>query len=292
MSINNLFNKCENKQVFQQNVRFFMRAVKQDVLAAERAAVINALRPIVPMLAAMAGPHLEVVLHDVGKPENSVIAIANGHISGRSVGSSVLEGPQNDQGFAAATRIKSGDGAVHSLVEDYVTVTAAGRELRSASAIFRDASGVPFATLCLNVDLSSFQATHGWLSQMLAPVAQAMSMVAQVVPALPDAAPAVAAATSAASATKAVNTATTAATTTPGGESQMDTLMQEIIAEAVGKGGSAARMRREDKIQAVGAMQRRGLFIVKGGVERAAAALRVSRFTIYNYMDQLRRREE
>ena len=114
-----------------------MKAVS---LAAERAAVINALRPIVPMLAAMAGPHLEVVLHDVSNPENSVIAIANGHISGRSVGSSVLEGPQNDKGFAAATRLKSKDGAVHSLVEDYVTVTADGRELRSASAIFRDCS--------------------------------------------------------------------------------------------------------------------------------------------------------
>nr|WP_315249146.1 helix-turn-helix transcriptional regulator [uncultured Duganella sp.] len=230
-----------------------MKAVS---LAAERAAVINALRPVVPMLASMAGPHLEVVLHDVSKPENSVIAIANGHISGRCVGSSVLEGPQNDKGFAAATRIRSKDGAVHSLVEDYLTTTADGRELRSASAIFRDASGEPFATLCLNADLSGFQVAHGWLSQMLKP------MVAAAVP--PQAPPA---------------------------EPQMDTLMQEIISEAVGPGGSAESLSREDKIQAVGAMQRRGLFIVKGGVERAATALRVSRFTIYNYMEQLRRRE-
>jgi predicted transcriptional regulator YheO len=233
--------------------------MKADSLAAERAAVINALRPVVPMLAAMAGPHLEVVLHDVSKPENSVIAIANGHISGRSVGSSVLEGPQNDKGFAAATRIHSSDGAVHSLVQDYTTVTADGRELRSASAIFRDASGEPFATLCLNADLSGFQAAQGWLAQMLKP----MLLTA----AAPETAP------------------------EPPAESQMDTLMQEIISQAVGPGGNAEALRREDKILAVGAMQRRGLFIVKGGVERAAAALQVSRFTIYNYMEQLRRRE-
>jgi len=232
--------------------------MKKVSLAGEREAVINALRPVVPMLAAMAGPHLEVVLHDVSRPENSVIAIANGHISGRSVGSSVLEGPQNDRGFAAATRIKSKDGAVHSIVEDYGTVTADGRELRSASAVFRDASGEPFATLCLNADMSGFQAAHGWLSQMLKP------MVPAVAPVLPPA-PA---------------------------ESQMDTLMQEIISEAVGPGGCAETMKREEKIQAVGAMQRRGLFIVKGGVERAAAALGVSRFTVYNYMEQLRRREQ
>jgi predicted transcriptional regulator YheO len=71
----------------------------------------------------------------------------------------------------------------------------------------------------------------------------------------------------------------------------MDTLMREIISQAVGPGGSTAALTREAKIQAVAAMQQRGLFIVKGGVERAAAALGVSRFTIYNYMEQLRRRE-
>jgi predicted transcriptional regulator YheO len=235
-------------------------------VATERAAVINALRPVVPMLAAMAGPHLEVVLHDVSMPENSVIAIANGHISGRSVGSSVLEGPQNDKGFEAATTLKSSDGAVHSLVEDYITVTAGGRTLKSASAIFRDSSGEPFATLCLNADISGFQAAHGWLEQMLKPVAQAMAPPASGTGALPAALPAA--------------------------EPQMDTLMQEIIDAAVPvPGGGAASMKREDKIRAVGEMQRRGLFIVKGGVERAAAALNVSRFTIYNYMEQLRRRE-
>ena len=226
-----------------------------EAIAAERAAVLNALRPVVPMLAAMAGPHLEVVLHDVSKPENSVVAIANGHISGRCVGSSVLEGPQNDKGFEAATTLKSSGGAVHSLVEDYVTVTASGRQLKSASAIFRDAAGEPFATLCLNADISGFQAAHGWLAQMLKPVAQAM-----------------------------VPAAVVSAAAAP----QMDTLMQEIIDAA---GGSAASMKREERIRAVGEMQRRGLFIVKGGVERAAAALKVSRFTIYNYMEQLRRRE-
>ncbi len=220
---------------------------------AEREAVINALRPVVPMLAAMAGPHLEVVLHDVSRPEGSVIAIANGHISNRAVGSSVLEGPHGDRGFAAATRVVSPGGAVHSVVDGYVTETADGRSLKSASAIFRDADGIPFATLCLNADVSVFQTTHAWLEQMLAPLRQAGLA--------PQAAPATA--------------------------QQMDTLMQEIIGDAV----SLAAMKREQKIQAVCEMQRRGLFIVKGGVQRAAAALQVSRFTIYNYIEELRRRE-
>jgi len=228
-----------------------------DAVLAERAAVINALRAVVPMLASLAGPHLEVVLHDVGRPEASVIAIANGHISNRVVGSSVLEGPQNDRGFAVATTAVSDQGAVHSVVDDYFTVLASGRQLKSASAVFRDSTGVPFATLCLNADISTFQMAHAWLEQMLKPIRDMEA------PPAPDGAP------------------------------QMDTLMQEIISDAVPPSDTAkpaAAMTREDKIQAVREMQRRGLFIVKGGVERAAAALQVSRFTVYNYMEELRRR--
>lgn len=220
-------------------------------IQAERDAVINALRPVVPLLAAMAGPHLEVVLHDVNRPEHSVVAIANGHISGRTVGSSVLEGPHDDKGFAVATRVVARGGAVHSIVDSYETVTAGGRRLKSASAIFRDAEGIPFATLCLNADMSAFQATHAWLEQMLAPL---------LAPA--PAAP-------------------------PAGGQQLDVLIQEIV------GGSVplASMKKEQKIQAVREMQRRGLFIVKGGVQRAADALQVSRYTIYNYMEEIRQRE-
>lgn len=232
-----------------------MKIKPSPAIQAERDAVINALRPVVPMLAAMAGTHLEVVLHDVSRPEKSVVAIANGHISGRAVGSSVLEGPHGDKGFAAATRVISTKGAVHSVVDGYTTLTADGRTLKSASAIFRDASGVPFATLCLNADVSVFQATHAWLEQMLQPFRQAEVEAKPPVP----------------------------ATAAP----QMDALMQEIIGDAV----PLAKMSKEEKIQAVREMQRRGLFIVKGGVQRAAAALQVSRFTIYNYMEELRRRE-
>ncbi len=222
-------------------------------IQAEREAVLNALRQVVPMLAAMAGPHLEVVLHDVSRPENSVVAIANGHISGRVVGSSVLEGPHGDKGFAAATRVVSPGGAVHSMVDGYETQMPDGRKLKSASAIFRDADGIPFATLCLNADVGVFQATHAWLEQMLAPVRQVAAK-----PTPPHASP-----------------------------QQMDTLIQEIIGDAV----SLAAMKREQRIEAVKEMQRRGLFIVKGSVQRAADALKVSRFTIYNYIEELRRQE-
>jgi predicted transcriptional regulator YheO len=67
--------------------------------------------------------------------------------------------------------------------------------------------------------------------------------------------------------------------------------MKEIIAESVQRFGKpVSAMGKEEKIHAVDAMMQRGLFIVKGGVERAASALGVTRFTIYNYFDALRQR--
>ncbi|RBH49962.1 hypothetical protein C3F00_035265, partial [Pseudomonas sp. MWU13-2860] len=46
--------------------------------------------------------------------------------------------------------------------------------------------------------------------------------------------------------------------------------------------------KKADKKQAVAQMLEQGLFIVKGGVERAAEALGVSRYTVYNYLDEIR----
>ena len=47
-------------------------------------------------------------------------------------------------------------------------------------------------------------------------------------------------------------------------------------------------MSKHAKVEAVRVMQERGLFIVKGGVEKAAEALGVTRYTVYNYLEQLR----
>jgi predicted transcriptional regulator YheO len=224
----------------------------------ERALVLNALQPIVTMLGTIVGPNIEIVLHDLMQPESSVIAIANGHISNRSVGSSIINGPKYDKGFAAAKREISERGeAVHTIIQDYATATNAGQELKSATVIFRDANGDPFATLCLNADLSAFHMAHAWLERMLH-----------------------------------LHPAPEPSRAARSEEPEMDTLMKEIISDAVHTFSKpVTAMTKEEKIHAVQEMMQRGLFMVRGGVERAAAALHVSRFTIYNYQEELRRRE-
>ncbi|MNE73681.1 hypothetical protein D3C80_1697050 [compost metagenome] len=65
--------------------------------------------------------------------------------------------------------------------------------------------------------------------------------------------------------------------------------MVEIIQVACP--GGVVGMKKSQKLEAVRQMQDRGLFIVKGGIEKAAAALGVTRYTIYNYLEQIRATE-
>lgn len=216
---------------------------------------MGALHSVVQMLGSIVGPYVEVVLHDLTKPEASVAALANGHISNRKVGASILEGPREDQGFTGLSEeLDTRGAAVHTVIGGYATVTGDNRRLRSATVIFRDGGGEPFGALCLNADMSQFEAAHSWLGQLLQPL-QPISAVAVEKP-------------------------------------EMDLLMQEIISDAVRHAGKPlSMMKKLEKISAVRAMQQRGLFIVKGGVERAAEALGVSRYTIYNYLEALRQED-
>jgi predicted transcriptional regulator YheO len=221
-------------------------------IVAERKTLMAALHPIVQMLGGIVGPHIEVVLHDLTKPEASVVGLANGHVSGRALGASILNGPKEDKAFEAATAELAVRGEpVHSIIEGYSTMTNEGRALKSATVVFRDASGEPYASLCLNADMSNFEMAHHWLSHFLQ--AQPKPQESSV------------------------------------GKPDMDVLMQEIISDAVKRNGKpVSLMNKREKTQAVQAMQHRGLFIVKGGVELAASALGVTRYTIYNYLEALR----
>lgn len=69
----------------------------------------------------------------------------------------------------------------------------------------------------------------------------------------------------------------------------MAQLMADIIADSLSELNSDLRhSRKQAKLAAVRKMQERGMFIVKGGIEKAAAALGVTRYTIYNYLDEIR----
>ena len=65
----------------------------------ERELVLQTLRHVVEELGSALSGNVEVVLHDLSKPGSSVTAIANGQITGRTVGSAIISGPFDDLGL-------------------------------------------------------------------------------------------------------------------------------------------------------------------------------------------------
>ncbi|MFI1577214.1 helix-turn-helix domain-containing protein [Embleya sp. NPDC020630] len=62
--------------------------------------------------------------------------------------------------------------------------------------------------------------------------------------------------------------------------------LDRLLGEAERQYGPLADLGREDKQRVVRALEQRGAFTIRHGVETVAAALGVSRFTVYNYLNR------
>lgn len=214
---------------------------------------MQTLSYVVKGLARALGGNVEVVLHDLSKPGSSVIAIANGQITGRTVGSAIISGPFDDLGLK---KLLSGDdaaaGETHTIVSGYRTRARGGHELDSTSVILRDGSGVAYAALCVNADQSKLRQAQELLGDLL-PQTQEDAGNQTDLPSI-------------------------------------DSLVQEIIEDGIRATGKlVSAMTKDDKMEAVSHMNRRGLFLIRSSVDMVATNLGVSRFTIYNYLDELKR---
>ena len=70
----------------------------------------------------------------------------------------------------------------------------------------------------------------------------------------------------------------------PGMESAMDRLLGEVRRQF--GGGELHTLDRASKQRVVAQLEERGAFTIRHGVETVAAALGVSRFTVYNYLNR------
>ena len=93
------------------------------------------------------GPNCEVVVHDLGtnEPEQSIVAIENGHITGRRLG----DGPSHVVWEALKTDPKK--------LEDrlaYLTRTEDGKILKSSTIFIRDDEGKVSGIFAINYDMT------------------------------------------------------------------------------------------------------------------------------------------
>ncbi|WP_053736566.1 aminotransferase class V-fold PLP-dependent enzyme [Nocardia sp. NRRL S-836] len=187
-------------------------------------AALSALVPTVDSLASALGPDTEVVVHDLSRLPNSIIAIA-GSLTGRQVG-----GPMTDLLLGLVRRGTTTD------MPGYETYAPDGRAIWSSTTFVRDASGVAVGCLCVN-KLAAHEASGP-------------------VESFPQ---------------------------------DVDTLQRVLVEKAVADVGVPVElMKKVHKSQVVRVLDEAGFFLIRDSVDHLASVLGVTRYTIYNYLNENR----
>lgn len=112
--------------------------------------------PIAEGIAKTVGSHCEVVLHDLTDISSSIVAIYNGHVTGREVGS-----PMTDLGVSILR-----GGKEDNLLLNYPNKSIKGKKIKSSSIIIRDDEEKIVGCLCINIDLTLLLMAESLLNEM------------------------------------------------------------------------------------------------------------------------------
>ncbi|UZP67081.1 PAS domain-containing protein [Desulfovibrio mangrovi] len=211
---------------------------------------IETFIPLVHFLGAFLGANCEVVLHDASSREQSVLAIANNHITGRKVGAPLTDLALK---FVANREYENRD-----WVMGYTTRSKDDRPLHSATYFIREADGGLAGMLCLNMDVSDLKQARELLGRMV----QAMG--------IDDAAP------------------KDADDHSETFSESIEDLTENLIVQIIdGAEIAPERMTAGEKMEIVRTLNARGVFLLKGTVSIVATRLAASEATIYRYLQRI-----
>lgn len=216
----------------------------------------NEVRDYIPMvnfLAKLLGPNTEVVLHDLRNYEESIIAIENGHISGRKIG-----GPVTD---LVLSIVKNKNYMNSDFVANYTGKTKGGNLLKSSSFFIKDEKGSIIGMLCVNSDVSVYLDLHKQLGDIIN-----YGMDHELV--------------------KEVNE--NSAIEENFGESVEEITLSSIESILHDYDIPPERMSSQEKMEIVKKLFDKGVFLIKGEVSRVAEYLKVSDATMYRYLNKIK----
>ena len=225
---------------------------------------LKTLGSIVPLLAQAIGPQSEVILHDLTRLPNSIVAIG-GNLTNRSVG-----GPINTFVLEIIRKGISED------LLNYMTHMPDGRTFRSSTMFIHDEYGAANACLCINVDVSDLLKLRDALTTITTPEALDGSDLVE---------------------SGNGSDLTFAALVPSEKDETFPITVDEVMVEAVRQAISTIDvppdlMQKRHKLEVVRLLEERGLFLIRDAVDFVATALGVTRYTIYNYLNELKPEEE
>ncbi|MFB6274015.1 MAG: transcriptional regulator [Salinibacter sp.] len=105
----------------------------------------------------MMAPVMEVAVHDLRQPEESIIAIYNGHLTGREVGDGATD--------LGLRRLRGED--LPDKMIGYANESPDGTKMKSSSLAIRDDEGELIGALCLNLDISYFEQYGKFIERLI-----------------------------------------------------------------------------------------------------------------------------
>lgn len=234
--------------------------------SSERAVIMEVLSQIVVPLSQVFS-NSEVVLQDLSKLPNSIVAIA-GNLTGREVGD-----PATDVLLKQAVK-----GEVRTNV-NYHSQLSDGRQIRSTTIAIKDSSGQSIAALCINSDIDV------WVH--LADVIQSMVSGVSESPLVAELGEQIEVDRSMA--------AVLPSDSEPEDESfvrNVEDLSKLILDKAIGSQDVAVDlMQKAHKMAVIRQARDQGFFMLRDAVDTIAVRLGISRFTVYNYLKEIEQDE-
>lgn len=193
-------------------------------------------------LALQFGPNCEIVVHDLASAEleSSIVAIENGHVSGRKLG----DGPSH----VVLEALNSKDELTDR--EPYFTKTGDGKVLKSSTIFIRDDDDEVIGVLAINYDITLLKGFEQILWSFIGEEASKNINPEPITRNIGD-------------------------------------LLDDLLAECeriVGR--PAALMTKDERIRAIGYLDRRGAFLISKSSEKACEFFGISKYSFYSYLNE------
>lgn len=211
---------------------------------------------LIELLGLTLGPNYEIVLYDLRREDRNIIAIANGHVSGRSVGAPLTE--------SILKSIVSKEFENINYKANYNSFSKNNKVFRSSTLYIKDENNHLIGLLCFNFDDTSFKDLTSQLMSLIHPDEVIEKINFEKLDDIKF-------------------------------SEELDTIsvtMEEVADNAIDKvlrnsSIPVDRLNKTERIEIVRILDDKGIFMLKGAVSYVAKLLHSSEATIYRYLNDI-----
>lgn len=229
-------------------------------MSASNEQILKQYMTLTEFLGKVLGPNYEIVLHDLTDKNHSVIAIANNHISGRTVGAPLTN--------TALSTLKGRSYEASDYSVDDHGLSISGKEIRS-NTLYIKHEGKMIGMLCVNFDGSKYRDVAKELLSLVYPDSFAEELKLReenTEGILPG----------------------SAGRTESFSHSSEDVAEDAVAKELSSRGLTAERLTPGERLEIISSLEADGIFLLKGTIRKVAAALGCSQPSVYRYLSRIR----